>query len=321
LAIKRTESIDTLENRVTRHCCDLVNRASRRYLDEHAHISPDKSKRITSVQKLQRIALQVPRKHSFQGVRTLVQPCRQPNYTLLQNADYNRIWKSYIELIRNEDLRNQFWMWSRRLWVDYMKVYLSSSMYTFMDDLGADTVRLMGRKTLLSKRRHDLGRWLLEDGLPGPFLVEPDSEHPLSLYLLEGSRETLIKLSPDLAILSTLNADMLMLASVRGKVKVLPIYALLPSHHLDNSAHDNYVENILPGIMRAVRKFNSQCDSVQCVGGWVLLGNWRNVEHQPNTQSPGEGLGCWLTSVPADCSEWTASTSGWEEPLMSICGA
>lgn len=320
LAIKRTESIDTLENRVARHCCELIKRASRRYLTEHDHISPDKSKRVASVQKLQRVALQIPRKESFQGVRPLVQPCRQPNYTLLQNADYNRIWKSYIQLIRNEDLRNQFWMWNRRLWVDYMKVYLSSSMYTFMDNLGPDTVKLMGRKTLLSKRRHDLGRWLLEDSLPGPFLIEPDSEHPLSLYLLEGSRETLIKLSSDLAILSTLNADMLMLVSGRGELKVLPIYALLPSHHLDNSAHDNYVENILPGIMRAVREFNSQCDTVQCVGGWVLLGNWRNVEHPLDTQNPGENLGCWLTSVPTDCSQWTASTSGWEEPLLSICG-
>ena len=320
LAIKRTESIDTLENRVARHCCELIKRASRRYLTEHDHISPDKSKRVASVQKLQSVALQIPRKESFQGVRPLVQPCRQPNYTLLQNADYNRIWKSYIKLIRNEDLRNQFWMWNRRLWVDYMKVYLSSSMYTFMENLGSDTVKLMGHKTLLSKRQHDLGRWLLDDGLPGPFLIEPDSEHPLSLYLLEGSRETLIKLSSDLAILSTLNADMLMLASGRGELKVLPIYALLPSHHLDNSAHDNYVENILPGIMRAVREFNSQCDTVQCVGGWVLLGNWRNVEHPPDTQNPGESLSCWLTSVPADCSEWSASTSGWEEPLLSICG-
>jgi hypothetical protein len=56
------------------------------------------------------------------------------------------------------------------------------------------------------------------------------------------------------------------------------------------------------------------------VGGWVLLGNWRNAEHPPDTQNPGESLSCWLTSVPADCSEWTASTSGWEEPLLSICG-
>jgi hypothetical protein len=320
LAIKRTESIDTLENRVTRHCCDLLSRASRRYLNEHSHISSEESKRVDSVRKLQRVAWKIPRKDSFEGVRSLIQPCRQPNYTLLQNADYSRIWKSYIQLVRNEDLRNQFWMWNRRLWVDYMKVYLSYSLLTFVNSLDPEAVRMMGHKTILSKRRHESGRWLLDDSLPGPFLIRPGSDNPLSLYALEGSRETLEGLATELAMLSALNADMLVITSRRGNLSVLPVYALLPSHHLDDSAHGTYIENMLPEMSRALSRFNAQNEVVRCVGGWVLLGNWRNVGHSESGQEPGTEPVCWLTSVPADSRKWVDGTEGRSHPMHLIFG-
>ena len=320
LAIRRTESIDTLENRVARHCCELLNTASRRYLNKHAGITPEKSKRVESVHKLQRIALQVPRKESFQGVTRLIQPCRQPNYTLLQNGDYYKVWAAYVELVRNEDLRNQLWMWSRRFWADYMIVYLSSILQAFVEKLGPDIIQLLGHKTVLSERRHEMGRWLLDDCLPGPFIVNPQSVEPLSLYLVDGSQNTLSNLTPELESLSRLNADILILASGAGKLKVLPIYALLPSHHLEEAKHLEYIDNILPGMMKAVRKFNLGSKSAECIGSWVMLGNWNNNNHPNEVKNLRENLTCWLTSVPSDSRLWTSDSSKWEQPLLSICG-
>ena len=320
LAIRRTESIDTLENRVSGHCCELVTLASRRYLKRNIQYTAMASDRVRSVEKLQRIAQHIPHKDSFQGVRRLLEPCRQPNYTLLQNADYYRMWTSYVELVRNEDLRNQLWMWHRRLWVDYMKIYLSSILYTFMTTLGPESMRFLGNKTILSDRRHRWGSWLLDDSLPGPFIIEPDSDTPTSLYVTDGSPEVLSGISPKLAILASLNADILIIASRDGELKVIPVYGLLPSHHLDDTAHAVYLEEILPSMMKAVRSFNLQFKRIKCLGAWTLLGNWHGNDVPSEAQNLREQLTCWITSVPAKSSEWTETSSSWEKPLFKICG-
>jgi len=320
LAIRRTESIDTLENRVTRHCCELITRVAQRYLNEHVNISLHESKRLTSVQKLQRNSIQIPHKDSFRRVRRLLEPCRQPNYTLLQNADYFRVWNAYVELVRNEDLRNNLWKWNRRLWADYMKLYLSTITYAFMQTLGEDTMRLMGNKTVLAERRHSSGIWLLEDSLPGPFIVEPDSKQPLSLYLLEGTSQALGALSNDTEPLYQLNADYIIISSCAGKIKALPIYTLMPSHHLDETAHSVYVEGMLPSLMSSIREFKSRELAVDCVGGWILLGNWLAAEHLPEAQNLKDDQKCWITSVSADARKFTGVDTNWEEPLLTMCG-
>jgi len=320
LAIRRTESIDTLENRVTRHCCELLNISSRRYLNRNRRYTAEESIRIRNVEKLQRIAVQTPRKESFSGVPKLGEPCRQPNYTLLQNADYHRIWKAYVELVRNEDLRNQLWMWNRRLWADYVKVYLSSILDSFMNSIGPETMQLIGQKTVLSERRHQWGRWLLDDSLPGPYLVEPNTETPMSIYLLDGRYKELSQISPELETLSALNADVLIVSSNHGRIKTIPIYAIMPSHHLSNEHHSIYLEEMLPTMMKAVRAFNTSSTNIQCLGGWALLANWRDVDVPTEAKNLSEGLTCWTTSVPADSRRWNDDNGNWADPLFSICG-
>lgn len=320
LAIRRTESIDTLENRVTRHCCELVDRATKRYLNEHKEISPDKSNRVTSVQKLQRHSLRIPEKDSFRNVSRLLEPCRQPNYTLLQNADYFRVWSAYVKLVRNEDLRNDLWKWNRRLWVDFVKLYLGTIMNTFMESLGEDAISLIGNKTVLSERRHACGNWLFEDSLPGPFIVNPDSDQPLSLYLVEGNSHTLRSLSTDIEDLAILNADFMILTSRVGKLKALPVYALLPSYHLSDISYVNYIEGVVPGLTSAITKYHSFDSGVECVGGWVLLGNWRFSEYSPKSHNQ-QGIRYWITPVSADAREFTSMSTNWDEPLLTLCGA
>lgn len=319
LAIRRTETIDTLENRVTRHCCELVDRASKRYLNEHKNISPSVSKRVTSVQKLQRHSIRIPEKDSFRNVSRLLEPCRQPNYTLLQNADYFRIWSAYVELVRNEDLRNDLWKWNRRLWVDFVKLYLGTITNAFMESLGEDTISLIGNKTVLSERRHACGNWLFEDSLPGPFIVEPDSKQPLSLYLVEGNSQRLRSLSTDIEDLAILNADFIILTSRAGKLKALPVYALLPSYHLSDNTYANYIEGLIPSLKSAVTNYHSFDSAIECVGGWILLSNWRFSEYPAKTHDQ-QGLRYWISSVPADAREFSTMDSNWDEPLLTLCG-
>ncbi len=320
LAIRRTESIDILENRVARHCAELASRAAKRYLNKHVDVDPTKSERVRSVLKLQRRAKSIPRKESFLGVRRLLEPCRQPNYTLMQNADYFRVWQAYVELVRNEDLRNQLWMWNRRLWVDFTTIYLASAMQSLVDQLGAENIQMVGHKSVLTDRKHHSGEWLLKDSLPGPFIVEPDSKTPLSLYLFDGSHETLVSIDPDLGELSQLNADFLIVASRAGEQKVLPVYSILPSHHYDDRSHSMYLEKLMPSLMKNIRGFNEGDHLSKCVGGWVLLGNWSGREIIPSAKNMNMNMEYWMTSISPDTRKWNQESHHWEKPLLSICG-
>ncbi len=320
LAIRRTESIDILENRVAQHACILADRASRRYLAEHQKLSASESKRVGDVERLQRSVLRLPKKQSFEGVTSLIVPCRQPNYTLLQNTDYYRVWQAYVELVKNEDLRNQMWLWNRRLWRDYMTLFLSHAIQILADVLGPETLVKLHEKTILGNRKHHCGQWLLNDVFPGPFVVEPQSDSPGTLYLLDGSRETLINADPQLEVCATLNADFCLVLSREDKVSVLPVYCVMPSPHFDSDQHEEFVDQLLPSMLKELKHFSATSSPVQCIGGWVLLGNWGQSTLPPLVKNLQEGLTCWLSEISCDSSEWSESQGSWENPLLGILG-
>lgn len=320
LAIRRTESIDTLENRVARHCCDLAVRASRRYLLMNSKITPLESERVHNVSKLQRFSKLTPLKNSFKGVSRLIEPCRQPNYSLLQNTDYLKIWEAYSNLVKNEDLRNQLWIWNRRLWKDYTSIFLSEAIQSVQSELGDELMIRMGKKTILAERKHEAGSWFLSDMLSGPYVINPDSEHPGTVYLIDGSYESLTRLSSDLGELAVLNADFLVLNSENGRVRVLPIYSMLPSNHISESEQISYINDVLPSLMKNIKKVNHRLTIGECLGGWVLLGNWGDVTTNSELKNLGEGITCWITSVSADYQAWMKDKSLFEQPLLSICG-
>jgi len=320
LAIRRTESIDTLENRVAQHACVLTDRASRRYLAENKKHTATDSKRVATVERLQRSVLRLPRKESFHGVTSLIEPCRQPNYTLLQNTDYYRVWQAYVELVKNEDLRNQMWLWNRRLWREYMTLFLGHAVHVLSDGLGSETIMKLHEKTILGQRKHDFGQWFLDDILPGPFIIEPESESPGSLYLLDGSMESLSQADPHLEVCATLNADFYMVMSREDSLSVLPIYCVLPSPHLDSSQYEEFVDELLPSLLKELKHFTAGSKPIQCIGGWVLMGNWGQKSLPPMVKNLQKGLTCWLSEISSDSSEWNDSQSSWENPLLGICG-
>jgi len=320
LAIKRTESIDTLENRVTRHCCELSYQASRRYLLKHKQISPSQSQRVTDVSKLQRFARHVPSKNTFQGVGRLLEPCKQPNYSLLMNADYSRIWNAYVELVRNEDLRSELWKWHRRLWADYMASYLAIVMRAFVEDVGPEIIFPLGEKTVLANRKHIDGVWMLPDSLPGPFIVDQGNEAPLTLYLIDGKYQSLDKLAPSLSSLAELNADYFFITSQNGKLEALPVYAVMPSPHFKTSQYKHFTEKIYASMREHLDLYNKSNPDIHCHGGWTLLANWTNNDiktSEVETQALNE---YWVTPIQADSGKWIEERQCWESPILSICG-
>ncbi len=320
LAIKRQESIDTLENRVAKHCCALASLASKRYLREHEEKKYEGSKRKKSVSKLLRSSHQLPMKNSFHGVSILIEPCRQPNYTLMQNADYYKVWKAYIQLVRNEDLRQELWKWNRRMWSDFLGLYLTQLLTSYQRTMTDSHIQLIGEKTVRGTRKQFAGKWLIPDTLPGPYIIDKESKQPGTLYLMNGDYDTLTAVSKALSDLAALNADYLFLLSKGGQKFVLPIYALIPSNHLDEHNYSVFVQGILPSLMKSTRRFKNKIKDIEMIGSWVLLGNWGEGETEKKAKNMHENISTWISCVNPNYSKWKFNIENELEPLMTICG-
>lgn len=320
LAIKRTEKINILENRVTKHCCSLVAKASKRYLNEHEKINISDSPRKKMVQKLFKESKRLPLKSTFSDVVNLLEPCRQPNYTLMHNADYYKVWKAYIQLVKNEDLRADLWKWNRRMWADYMGLFLSDVLFAFQKKMTNKYFFEIGKKTVFGKRKHEAGFWFLSDTLPGPYLVHTTSNTSGTLYFIQGDCDTLINLSESLNDLSALNADYLLIYFHAEKKIVLPIYGIIPPHNFTKKDRGKYVNNLLPSLIKNIRIFNSKTTRWICKNGWILLGNWGGNKLLDKNQNLGEGIKCWTSVVNPDYKVWDAHRGNYFEPLLNITG-
>ncbi len=318
LSIKREENINIIENRVTKHCCTLAAKASKRYLDEHKDIKTSDSDRKKAVQRLFKECKRLPEISSFSGVMNLHEPCRQPNYTLMQNADYYKVWKAYIQLVKNEDLRSDLWRWNRRMWVDYLGFFLSDVLFAFQKTMTDKYLYEIGNKTVFGKRKHDAGLWFLSDTLPGPYIVHTTSNTPGTLYIIQGDRNTLINLSELTCELSALNADYLLIYFYAGKNIVLPVYGILPPHQLSNKNREKYVNDMMPSLIKNIRIINSKTTKWDCKNGWILFGDWDKNKPLDKIQNLGEGIKCWASEVDPDYKVWGDQMENYFEPLMKI---
>lgn len=107
LGVVRTVSCDTLENRVLkdflRRCVSLATLYLRRYArdyPDHAHVK--------SVSRFRNVCRGGLARDEFASVREL-RDFPQPNFVLLQDRLYSKIWTSYCEILQQEDVAERLW--------------------------------------------------------------------------------------------------------------------------------------------------------------------------------------------------------------------
>ena len=312
MAVKRIGDINILENRVTKHCCDLVNKAAKRYLDAHKHIDTESSRRKKDVERLL-VESKIPlRKKTFQGVSSLDQPCRMPNYTLMQNPEYHKVWQAYSKLVKNEDIRADLWKWNRRMWTDYCALFLSYILLSYKESPDSFIIEI-GKKTVHGKRNHDEGSSFVSDVLPGPFILNPDSSSISTLYFIDCNYDSLKKLDDSLIPLSLLNADYLFIIIHPDKKIVLPVYCILTPNHFSKDKQREYLSNMDSNLKENISYFNENEKKFSCKQGWILLGNWamEKVDSEQNSS--------FLSEVPSDFRNWRNNCEKYHEPLINFC--
>lgn len=313
LAIKRQENINILENRVTKHCCALAMRAATRYIKEHSkeNITAKESKRVKSVEKLRKESMRLPHKEQFRDVTNLSVPCRQPNYTLMQNADYYKVWKAYVELVRNEDLRSELWKWYRRMWCDYTGVYLADMMHSLNTIIEDNEIFEIGNKAVMGKRRQEEGNWLFNDILPGPFVVA-SGDLQSTLYIVHGDVITLSKISTSLKSLASFNADYIVIKISDGNKSVMPIYSIVPPYHLNKKSYENYIKEMPSNLIKNINSFKRKNNDWNCNHSWILMGNWNDSSFIDRLQNLEKGITCWISDVNPDYSFWKDKSNNYE---------
>ncbi len=125
LAVQRYESVDTLENRVVR---DLLRRCvslASDYLRQHQKNYPnhDWIRMTDNFRKLCRRLESLPHLQEVSGLPSLP----KPNYVLLHESRYKQVWRSYMEVIRQQRRRQQLWNWRHQAFADMVTVAWMSS--------------------------------------------------------------------------------------------------------------------------------------------------------------------------------------------------
>lgn len=145
LSVQRYESLNTLENRVVLDFCRRSLLECQRYKDQHSRLDPDKSRRLKKVTNYAKFCMAFREDVVWQDVIALTEPCRSPNYVLAQNPLYVEVWREYLNLLRQANLREALWRWPRRAWADLLRLLfneVSRQLFTGKQRLSSRPIRL-----------------------------------------------------------------------------------------------------------------------------------------------------------------------------------
>jgi hypothetical protein len=111
LGVVRKEDTDTLENRVIK---DLLHRARvecSNYLSIYREFQSHD--RVRTVASFRRQIIDWERSTEMNGVKPLIGPV-QPNYVLLHEPKYLKLWESYQALLSQQKQKDDIWKWRDR---------------------------------------------------------------------------------------------------------------------------------------------------------------------------------------------------------------
>ena len=153
MAVVREETRNTLENRVLKDFVLRVEILARRYIQQNESRYPASS-RVKEVKRLRSCllnALRLPEIQSLPAMKALV----QPNYVLLHDARYSKLWELYRLVLARTRMSEIVWPKRHKLFAEIFLVWV--------------IIRL----NLEYKSFYNLSYWIKEMPTNGCFFVEP----------------------------------------------------------------------------------------------------------------------------------------------------
>lgn len=172
LAVQRFEDVDTLENRVLRDFAARSHGLSAAYTEQYRALRT--SFRWQRVEKYRRDCQRLAGALRHSGIG-LPRPPIVPNYALLYDRRYRRIWHAYREIIRRQDEQDECWRWQHRLWADYCRLSVQVALRTRRE------FRAIAESPLRIAPEQQRGCWSLVDAHSGSYLLHDKQERPIAV--------------------------------------------------------------------------------------------------------------------------------------------
>lgn len=185
LGIDRQELFDTVENRVLKDFLKRSQAASQNYLRAFGKFKS--SNRLLTVKHYGLACRRLFREAYFEKV-SAISSKPTPNYVLLFDPSYHKIWKAYEELLKLETKEDDAWRWQSRLWSDINRVFLHTSLLQLpkrCDEIPAISPLYVNREQLRGRwtKANAQSAFILLNGLKrqvvaAPIDVRTESYHP-----------------------------------------------------------------------------------------------------------------------------------------------
>jgi len=156
--IDREQTFNTLENRVLKDVLIRSDFAARSY----ASAFP-KSGKTALVRNYGMICRRLSRDQAFQDLPALIRR-PTPNYVLLFDPLYQKIWKAYQELIKRDEHEDDAWRWQSRMWADIASLIVQAALIWACKD----TIARSPQGILAEQHR---GRWTEDRSQTTVFLM------------------------------------------------------------------------------------------------------------------------------------------------------
>lgn len=153
MAVVREETRNTLENRVLKDFIYRVEILARRYLQQNESRYPASSQ-VKEVKRLRSCLINALRLPEIQGLPTM-KALVQPNYVLLHDARYSKLWELYRLVLAHTRMSEIVWPKRHRLFAEIFLIWVIT------------------RLNLEFKSFYELSYWIKEMPTNGCFIVNP----------------------------------------------------------------------------------------------------------------------------------------------------
>ncbi|MBE3040823.1 MAG: DUF2357 domain-containing protein, partial [Chloroflexi bacterium] len=306
LSVVRDEDYDTLENRVLK---DFVQRSiavADLYIREHSgrYSQSRRYKLVAGFRERCRLLL---RDTPLVQVRSLP-AVPQPNYVLLHDDSYRKLWGWYLRLIRRQQQFDEAWRWQKRLWADTVRLCVACEFLRLTEEGWSKSYPF--RQDLWIRDEQESGCWMPPVDWPGPVLVTPprgreivvECVHPHSLT--ENEKRSGL---PIAEWLGKTGADLVLLFTPLGSPNDgLPLCLFVWAIH--SAAEDPADERVQSQTMRAreaLRRLTVPPSKLKAhLKGLILRSSIRGGARDLPSFGEADDVAVYGACVPADPAEW-----------------
>jgi uncharacterized protein DUF2357 len=162
LAVIREDTADLPENRVLIWTMLRMQQMAKAYCARNIrHSGSERYKSVQTIQKLTQKILASPR---LKEVRALPHHLNTPTYCLQFESRYRHVWKTYLEIRRQERALDDSWRWHSHLWGTTSRLLLTSLLMELPE------WEEKRNSTPYFLKEGIGGEWTAGPSTPGPFL-------------------------------------------------------------------------------------------------------------------------------------------------------